>query len=227
MAPAFIFVDPYGFKLSMDLLSQLKAFNRSELFVTFMWRYIDMAINHPVQEQNMDALFGCPEWRGLRKLEHPDQRCNEAIQLFQEQLGARYVTWTKMLGKNGTVTYVLLHATNHERGRELMKEAIWSVLPEGTFAARAGDDPHQEFLIRPEPDLTPLKEWLYLKYPGHDVKYTEIKNELIRTIFLPKHLNQVIRTLRDKGEIEVSGYVGRFSFERNPTISLSKKLKKK
>jgi three-Cys-motif partner protein len=226
MAPAFVFVDPYGFKLSMNLLSQLKAFNRCELFVTFMWRYIDMAINLPAQEKNMDALFGCPEWRALRDIERADQRCEAAIQLFQKQLGARYVTWTKMLGENRTVTYVLIHATNHEKGRELMKEAVWAVLPEGTFAARVSDDPNQEFLIRPEPDLTPLTEWLWRRYRGHDVRYSEIRNELISTIFLPKHLNRTIRTLRDNGEIQLSGYIGRFSFEQDPIIGFHEEVRK-
>ena len=31
-----------------------------------------------------------------------------------------------------------MYSSTHPRGRELMKEAIWSVVPEGGFAARAG-----------------------------------------------------------------------------------------
>ena len=57
LAPAFVFVDPYGFRLPGKLLAQLKAFEKCELFITFMWRWIDMAIRHPEQAENMDALF--------------------------------------------------------------------------------------------------------------------------------------------------------------------------
>jgi three-Cys-motif partner protein len=219
MAPAFVFVDPYGFKLSMGLLSRLKSFERCELFVNFMWRYIDMAMHHDAQEQNMDALFGSPEWRRIREIEDPAQRCDSAIRLFQQGLGARYITWTKMLGENQAVKYILLHATNHRRGRELMKEAIWALCPTGDFVARVADNPDQEFLIEPEPDLTPLEEWLSRKYPGHEIRYKEIEDELIRTIFLPKHLNSVLRRLRKDGRITLSGYEGRLAFDKNPTIT--------
>ena len=226
MAPAFVFVDPYGFKLSMHLLAQLKAFERCELFVNFMWRYVDMAISNPTQEENMDALFGCNEWRDLRKIERPIERCEAAIQLFQKYLGARFVTWIKMLGENRAIKYVLIHATNHPRGRELMKEAIWSVAPEGGFSARISDNPGQEFLIQPKPDLNPLTEWLWLKYRGHEVRCQEIENELMTTIFLPKHLHEVIRRLRDQDQIQLLGYTGRFSFAQNPIISFNPKSPK-
>jgi len=227
MAPAFVFVDPYGFKLSMRLLTQLKAFERCELFVNFMWRYIDMAINNSTQEENMEALFGCPEWRELRKIEEPSERCEAAIQLFQRGLGTRFVTWIKMLGENRAIKYVLIHTTNHPRGRELMKEAIWSVAPEGEFAARVGDNPEQEFLIQPEPNLDPLIEWLWHKYRGHTVRYQEIRDELTQTVFLPKHLHEVIRGLRDMGQVQCSGYEGRFSFQQNPLIDFSPKSSRK
>jgi three-Cys-motif partner protein len=221
MAPAFVFVDPYGFKLSMDLLTQLKAFERCELFVNFMWRYVDMAIANPAQEANMDRLFGCREWRELRAITDPTERCEAAIQLLQKGLGARYVTWIKMLGDNRAIKYVLIHVTNHPRGRELMKDAIWSVSPEGDFAARVGDNPQQEILIQPDPNLEPLIEWLWRKYRGHAVRYQEIKDALTDTMFLPKHLNTVIRKLRDTDQVRCLEYDGRFAFEKNPLIDFN------
>ena len=44
MAPAFIFVDPYGFKVPGKLLAQLMTVGRVELFVNVIWRELDMAI---------------------------------------------------------------------------------------------------------------------------------------------------------------------------------------
>jgi len=227
MAPAFVFVDPYGFKLSMRLLAQVKAFERCELFVTFMWRYIDMALNNPSQEENMDALFGCSDWRSLRSIEQASERCEAAIQLFQKGLDARFVTSVKLLGENQAIKYVLLHATNHQRGRELMKEAIWSVAPEGGFVVRQSDNPQQEFLIEPTPNLALLFDWLWRKYRGHRVKYNEIENELLETVFLPKHLHQAIRTLRDSAQVECSGFRGRFSFAQNPIVDFARSEEEK
>ena len=44
MAPAFIFVDPYGFKLPATLLQKLLSYPRVELFVNVIWRELDMAM---------------------------------------------------------------------------------------------------------------------------------------------------------------------------------------
>ena len=73
VAPSFAFVDPFGFTLSMELLNDLLALPRCELFINFMSRFVDMAICQPVQAsnldsvqaRNLDSLFGCPDWREL------------------------------------------------------------------------------------------------------------------------------------------------------------------
>lgn len=44
MAPAFIFVDPYGFKVPGDLLGRLLGARHVELFINVIWRELDMAI---------------------------------------------------------------------------------------------------------------------------------------------------------------------------------------
>lgn len=100
-----------------------------------------------------------------------------------------------------------------------MKEAIWAVCCAGDFVARVADNPDQEFLIRPEPDLAPLEDWLSSKYRGHEIRYREIEDELISTIFLPKHLHTVLRRARKDGRITLSAYEGRLAFDKNPMIS--------
>ena len=49
IAPAFIFFDPYGFKVPGDLLAQLMAAGRVELFVNVIWRELDMAIQQELR----------------------------------------------------------------------------------------------------------------------------------------------------------------------------------
>jgi hypothetical protein len=44
MAPAFLFVDPYGFKIPAKLLGDLMKAGRVELFINVMWRELDMLI---------------------------------------------------------------------------------------------------------------------------------------------------------------------------------------
>ena len=65
-----------------------------------------------------------------------------------------------MLGDNQAARYILAHFTNHEAGRDLMKDCMWTVCPDGGFYARRSDNPKQTMLIEVEPDLRPLDEWL-------------------------------------------------------------------
>ena len=38
MAPGFIFLDPYGFKIPGQLLRRIMGFSKVELFVNVIWR---------------------------------------------------------------------------------------------------------------------------------------------------------------------------------------------
>ena len=143
LAPLFAFVDPFGFTLSMDLLNDLLAFPRCELFINFMSRFVDMAIRQPVQASNLDSLFGCPDWRNFAGINHYQERVNKTMTLFSHQLKAKFVTHMNMIAANKVLKYVLLHASNHPKGRELMKESMWAVVPDGSFTAFERDNPSQ------------------------------------------------------------------------------------
>lgn len=218
LAPAFAFVDPYGFSLSMDLLNKLLSFRRCELLVNFMYRYVDMAIHRDEQTSNMDSLFGCPDWRSLATIDDPSDRAEATIRLFSSQLRAEFVTHMYMRGVNKRLKYVLLHATNHKRGRELMKEAMWSIEPSGSFAAYERTNPNQLILISADPELRPLKDRLWSEFVGREARMDVIYDWLAGELYLKKHLHQVLRDYRSRGILEFSGYTGRFGFNRNPIV---------
>src|SRR5690606_19910537 len=121
--------------LSMDLLNALLRIPQFELLINFMYRYVDMAMRLPAQEHNMDRLFGCEQWRALRANEEPAARAEAIIALFVQQLDADYSTHMYLRGANGALKYVLIHASNHPKGREVMKQALWAVVPDGSFTA--------------------------------------------------------------------------------------------
>lgn len=223
MAPAFAFIDPYGFTLSMDLLNDLLRFQKSELLINFMYRYVDMAMCQEPQANNLDSLFGCVKWRELLDIESYEERTTKTIELFSDQLDAKHVTHMYMRARNGTLKYVLFHATNAQRGRELIKEAIWSVTPDGSFTAFEHHHPDQPVLVTPEPNLTPLKEQLKNHFEGREVKLETIYKWLLDRLYRKKHLHEVLRDLRDNGEIECTGYEGRFAFKKNPLVKFINK----
>jgi len=218
MAPSFAFIDPYGFSISMDLLNQLLAFPACELLINFMYRYVNMALHKPSQSANMDALFGTSKWRGLVAIEDPRERENETIALFSSQLSARYVTHMNLFGENNALKSVLIHATNHTKGRELMKEAMWAVTPDGTFTAYERRSPNQLVLIVPEPDLHPLEEALISTFVGQEIRMDKLYTWLTEQVYLKKHLHQVLKNLRHQGRVTFRDYEGRFGFGKNPLV---------
>ena len=124
-----------------------------------------------------------------------------------------------MRGSNRALKYVLFHATNHKSGRQLMKQAIWSVTPDGSYTAYERDSPNQPVLIQLQPDLQPLEDALWKRYAGKQVRMDEIYDWLLGEVYLEKHFHQLLRGYRNKDVVQASGYAGRFAFGKNPLIN--------
>lgn len=209
MAPAFIFVDLYGFKVPGQLLAQLMAVGqRVELFVNVIWRELDMAIQQRQPQGHgmataLDGIFTDDRWRKIDG-ETPDERIGQAMCLLSDLIGAKWHTHFRMTTGGSATRYVLLHLTNHDAGRDLMKECMWRVAPGGDFEIRQCDDPKQPLLITPEPDLAPLREWVLGRLRNKPYGKDELQRELLREPWRVKHLNDVLRVLRSDGKIDQS-----------------------
>ena len=223
LAPAFVFVDPYGFKLPGELLSDLMKFERVELFINVIWRELNMAIAQGRSGSvapTLDKIFGGLDW--VSKVSSPDfdTRANQACDLFRELTDAKWATHIRMLGDNRKARYLLLHLTNHDAGRDLMKDCMWSVCPDGGYYARKHVDSGQQVLLTSEPDLEQLRTWVLetLTVRGH--RWSELE-EMVRPLpWRSKHLGEVIRILRRKKVLRDSDYTGRFSRKADPFLAL-------
>ncbi len=218
LAPTFAFIDPYGFTIPMDLMNRLLDFPACELFINFMYRYVDMAIHIEAQKENMNQLFGCQDWTNLVAIADPQARSDMTIRFYAEQLNAKYVTPMYMRGKNNALKYVLIHATNNQKGRELMKDSIWRITPDGSFTAFERNRPEQLILIQLEPNLSPLENNLWVNFAGREVYMEELYAWLVGELYCKSHLHQLLRSLRNKKVIEAREYQGRFAFNKNPQI---------
>lgn len=224
MAPAFIFLDPYGFKLPGSLLRELMDAGRVELLVTFMWRWVDMAIAQTRDSTpgglplatTLDALFDTSAWRSRITSDNSVERARQASELLRERIGARWFTDVKMLGENDAIRYLMLHFTNHDDGRDLMKDCIWKICPDGGLHVRMGDNPNQEFLIRPTPDLRPLSLWVQRLVSDRARRWSDLSQLLRSQIWREPHLRVILKQLIDEGRIRCHG---EFSRTGNPTLS--------
>jgi len=227
MAPAFVFVDPYGFKLPADILRRLLAAGRVELFVNVIWRELDMAMAQAHSQESggmvetLNSVFDGDEWRTrIARDASLDQRADQAVDLFREKYGARWATTVRMLASNEQTRYMLVHFTNHEAGRDLMKDAIWKVCGDGGFQARRSDNPNQTMLIVPKPDLAPLEDWALSALAYGPLRWSELTARVRVELWRNTHLNDVIRGLRQSGRIVALDFEGRFSEKADPLLSL-------
>ena len=223
IAPAFIFVDPYGFKIPGSILIELMQFKRVELFVNVIWRELDMAMRQgDVLQNTVDSIFVDQDWREVARIDDHNQRAIESVNLIRHMTGAKWATHIRMLGANQATRYMLVHLTNHDKGRDLMKECVWKCCPNGGYYARKTDDPKQEMLIRPDPNLAPLQRWIAENLQTGAKRWQDLHDLLREELWLPKHLNSAITAMRKSGKISGSEYEGRFSATTNPLLTLEK-----
>ena len=224
LAPAFIFVDPYGFKVPARLLTDLMSAGRVELFVNVIWRELDMAVQQLPQPgsgmaDTLDEIFGNDGWRTI-SADTMSGRADEAVDLLAGTVAAKWWTRVHMVSGGDATRYLLLHLTNHDKGRDLMKDCIWKVVPDGGFSVRRSTDPRQSLLIEPKADMAPLRQWLLSRLCERPHSWRELEAAIRQELWLSTHLTKLIRDLRNQGTILADGYSGRFSFKANPRLQL-------
>lgn len=226
IAPAFGFIDPYGFKIPHDIVRDLMAQQGMELFTNIIWRELDMGISQAIDQDSggmvdtLDSIFGGRKWRELSREVPHDLRADRAVEILRNEYGATWSTSIRMLGDNNVTRYILAHYTNKDSGRDLMKDCLWKACPDGRFIARRSDNPEQFLLIEPTPDLSGLESWLDEHLVSGPIRWSELENDLKHTLWRKMHLWSIIRKRRREERIIASHHEGKFSQTANPLISL-------
>src|SRR5262249_33242321 len=96
-------------------------------------------------EATLKSVFNGDDWRKIDSADD-DERADQCADLFRQITGARWGTHLRMLD-NGRVRYFLLHLTNHDAGRDRMKDSMWKACPDGGFYASKADNPRQQTLV--------------------------------------------------------------------------------
>jgi hypothetical protein len=115
--------------------------------------YLVRFVGRDGQENAMNSLFGSDRWREAVKMKG-EERGAFLLGLFEEQLGSqgmvKHVRSFELRTTDGN-DYRLVFASQHDKGLELIKDAMWSVDPlEGTryIATRTAEG--QEVLFTPD-----------------------------------------------------------------------------
>lgn len=206
LAPAFAFVDPFGFSgLPFDLLARLLKHERSEAFITFMVDSINRFLTAPneVIREHIRALFGTDDVFNI--FSGASDRTDNLTRLYQSQLQklGRFVRSFEMRDKNGKIIYHLQFVTKHPLGHLRMKESMWRVDSEGDFRFSDATNPDQQVLFQTQHDKD-LFEMLSSSFTGQTVPVSRLKSFVQdETPYIDKHLVASLRFAEYSSRIAV------------------------
>ena len=225
LAPAFVMIDPFGVKgIPYELIRDLASYPRTELLISFMYEPIARFMATAEFESHLDALFGRPDWRAARRMDDSRQKSAYLHDLFMDQIkfaGMDYVRSFRMLDEGGRTEYFLFFATHNIKGLDVMKDAMWSVDPSGTYRFSDVTDPDQLVMFQLDPDYGQLRSAVQGRFSGQTVSIQEIEHFVIAdTPFRKSHLRKnALDILDDEGHIHVTGRKKRHTYPEGTLVT--------
>jgi three-Cys-motif partner protein len=209
LAPALVFVDPFGFSHTpFSTIAKLMKYPKCEVLVNFMYEEINRFLSLLNHAENFDELFGTPEWRGALSLSTLDERLRAIHDLYLKQLRnvARFVRSFQMLNMGNRVDYFLFFATNNLKGLEKMKESMWKADPRGEFQfSDYTDSSGQLSLFADKPDYDALRKLITEHFRGKNVGIKELEDWVVAdTPFLSAHIRTpALVPMEEEGAVTV------------------------
>lgn len=222
LAPSFVMIDPFGFSdTPMELIGRILRNPLTEVYISFMYSFIDRFDDLDSQESNLNALYGSKEWKPLAKIADPEERKRALYGLYARRLreeGARYVLHFELY-KGEQLEYAIFFGTSGLRGCDEMKKAIWKVDPTGDFRFR-GSQVDQLFLGNDFVDFELFREQIRQEFRSRDlIPIREIEDfvKSDRTGFHSGHLrDHALIPMAETGEIQAFRIDGRKTMKQFP-----------
>lgn len=207
-APTFAFIDPFGYKdASMGLTGRLLDFQRCEALIYMPLPFVARFIGREGQEAVMNNLFGGEDWKQAIPLRGEERR--QALHdVFRDQLasedGDRMVRSFEIPSAKGT-GYTLFFTTGHEKGLEVMKDAMWKVDPIEGRRFRDSTRSDQMVVFEEEVDTGLLLTQLRERFGGDVFTIEEATSFTLRdTAFKKGHLKRKTLAVAERaGGLEV------------------------
>ncbi len=216
LAPTFAFVDPYGYRLDLDLLSRIIAYPKCEVLLTFMVGFLDRFL---FADEHLDAIlrtFGVSKDKILEMRQIPGESSREdelarlLVEAMKRKIGASgtlYVISFEMIDNHNKPLYKLVYFTRNKRGMEIMKEAMFKIGGEGNY--RFSDfnfNPYQKSILDYSDGVKP-----WIVEAAEDIssalRYRDLTIEQFKdyvTLLTPYiYRAKILKQLEDSGRLEV------------------------
>jgi three-Cys-motif partner protein len=206
LIPAFVMVDPFGISQTpMSVIAKILRNPKSEVYVSFMWTYLNRFREHENFEQHLDELFGCPDWRPALEMGDTPERKKFFFSLYRDCLkraGANHVVHFELYRGREPV-YAIFFATSNETGCDKMKQAIWKADPiSGTRFVPGSQDNLDLFAD----DITQFANEIIAEIAPHDwvsVERVERWAKSDATGYHSGKMKEALRSLEAANRIEV------------------------
>ena len=214
LAPAFVMVDPFGVSdTPMSVIGRILKHAQSEVFITFMWDFINRLHSTEEYPPHLDALFGTPSWREAVKIVDWNERKRAVFSLYKEQLklhGAEYVVHFDLYeGAKDRLVYAIFHATKHPKGCDRMKQAIWAVAPFDGMAFRPGTGRMIDLFSADRSELMQQLRQRFGDTQWHDVDELEEWTMTDATVYHSGHLRSALVELENASQLEARAGTGK------------------
>ena len=131
MLPSLVFLDPWGYKgLSLDLVDATTKDWGCDTILFFNYNRVNMGLNNPAVEEQMEVIFGADRFRDLRQrvsgLSSHERELVVIEELCEVLKGeGRFVLHFRFRDRRGTRTsHHLFLVTKHPTGYDIMKDIM-------------------------------------------------------------------------------------------------------
>ena len=167
LAPCFLMIDPFGVSnLPMSLIQKFLENDRAEVYVSFMYEFVNRFKATKEFERHLDELYGCPEWRAAIEIDDATERREMLQNLYRSQLklGRNMQVVNFELFNGNRHVYTIFFSSKSALGVDRMKEAVWKIAPDGDF--RYQGQQGQGGLELSAADFEPLQQQIVDKFSG-------------------------------------------------------------
>jgi hypothetical protein len=214
--PAFIFIDPFGFKdTPSSLLVQLAQQPDSDMLITFMYEEINRFLSSTDKkiQRHLDSLFGNTQWHAIRDCQEPETReealCNCYCQHMKQMSNVKYACRFRMKNDGNRTDYFLFFFTSNRKHLEQMKQVFWDIDPfYGSTFSEKESKKQQPYLFFPEVDYRMEQLKLRQQFQGQTINVNELDEyALAETTFCSQRYKEyLLIPLERSASITITSY---------------------
>ncbi|MBN1695439.1 three-Cys-motif partner protein TcmP [candidate division WOR-3 bacterium] len=207
IAPTFFFVDPFGYSgVPFSLIDRIINLPKTEIFFTLMTRDIRRFLDLSDTEVTLDELFGCQEWRDIRKVSGWEEKDIKLRDLYIKQLNkvAKFVfPFRVCMDRRAMTLYYLIHATNHFLGLKIMKENMFRE-SDGFFSYLGPNDYITKQRTLFDNGYEDFKSYLISIFRGEELRFQDLlERTYMNTQFIEGDYKRALKELEKEKKLKI------------------------